>query len=235
MRRWPSNAIRALQKSRIEQNVNQGEQDSNNNVKIKGLNMKLLSNTNSKLKADGILGFGLPPVKTCPGADACLRFCYGCKGFYQRFKKSIAASQNRRLDATHQDDFVQVITAELQAKRKKLTAVRIHDTGDFYSQVYFDDWCEIARLNPDVLFYAYTKSLHLDFTNRPANLKLIGSVGGRWDTALAAMWIKGFIDSIAMIYEPSEKMSACHVNVSDSDAQAVYAVKNRYLIGIYKH
>jgi hypothetical protein len=196
---------------------------------------KLLSNTNSKLKADGILGFGLPPVKTCPGAGECLRFCYGCKGTYKVFKKTISEAQNRRLEATKDMFFFANITSELQSMKKKPTAVRIHDTGDFYSQEYFNKWCDVASSNPDVLFYAYTKSLHLDFSKRPANLKLIGSIGGKWDNKLHQMWLNNSIDSVATIYEVGVDMHPHTVNVSESDAYAIHAVKNKLLIGIYKH
>lgn len=196
---------------------------------------KLLSNSNSKLKADGILGFGLPPVKTCPGAGDCLKFCYGCKGMYKVFKKTIDQAQNRRLEATKDMFFFANLTTELQSMKKKPLAVRIHDTGDFYSQEYFDKWCDVAASNPDTLFYAYTKSLHLDFSKRPSNLKLIGSVGGKYDLQLMYAYTRNLIDSIARIFEPGEAMPTTHVNVSDSDAQAVFAVKHRYLIGIYKH
>jgi hypothetical protein len=197
--------------------------------------MKLLSNSNSKLRKDGILGFGLPPVMTCPGAGECRKFCYGCKGLYQIFKDNITACQNRKLKATKDMFFFATITAELKAKRVKPIAVRIHDTGDFYNQEYFDKWVDVANSNPDILFYAYTKSLHLNFSKRPSNLKLIGSVGGKWDDRLTAMWVKCEIDSVARIFEIGEDIPATHVNVSDSDAMAIYAVKNRYLIGIYKH
>ena len=37
--------------------------------------------------------------------------------------------------------------------------VRVHDSGDFFSQEYFDAWLEVARGRPRTRFYAYTKSL----------------------------------------------------------------------------
>ena len=196
---------------------------------------KLLSKTNSKLKVDGILSFGLPPVKTCPAAGECLKFCYGCKGMYKVFKKTIEQAQNRRLEATKDMFFFATLNSELRSMKKRPTAIRIHDTGDFYSQEYFDKWVDVASSNPDILFYAYTKSLHLDFSKRPSNLKLIGSVGGKYDSKLTYMFTRHQIDSIARIFEVGEPMTPCHVNVSESDSQAIFAVKNRYLIGIYKH
>ena len=41
----------------------------------------------------------------------------------------------------------------------KATCVRIHVGGDFKTQAYFDTWLEVAKRNPNILFYAYTKSL----------------------------------------------------------------------------
>ena len=41
----------------------------------------------------------------------------------------------------------------------KATCVRIHVGGDFKTQAYFDAWLEVAKRNPNILFYAYTKSL----------------------------------------------------------------------------
>ncbi len=63
-------------------------------------------------------------------------------------------------------------------------AVRIHMSGDFYSQDYFDMWLEICKENPDVEFWAYTKSLvywvrRLD--SIPDNLILTASRGGKFD------------------------------------------------------
>jgi len=62
--------------------------------------------------------------------------------------------------------------------------VRIHIGGDFFNQIYFDAWIEIAKRNPGTIYYAYTKSLHLwvaRLTEIPDNFRLTASRGGRWD------------------------------------------------------
>ena len=62
--------------------------------------------------------------------------------------------------------------------------MRIHVSGDFFTQSYFDAWCVVAEDNPDVLFYAYTKSLHfwvISLGYLPENLVLTASVGGKYD------------------------------------------------------
>lgn len=62
--------------------------------------------------------------------------------------------------------------------------VRVHVGGDFFSQAYFDAWALACRERPDVLAYAYTKSLPLwvaRVDRLPENLVLTASEGGKWD------------------------------------------------------
>jgi len=62
--------------------------------------------------------------------------------------------------------------------------VRIHVAGDFFNEKYFRAWMMVARLNPTVLFYAYTKSLDYWLRNKsfiPRNMILTASRGGRLD------------------------------------------------------
>lgn len=60
-------------------------------------------------------------------------------------------------------------------------AVRIHSSGDFFNQEYFDLWCWIAKQNPTVEFWAFTKSIQY-VVNRlgviPDNLTITASFGG---------------------------------------------------------
>lgn len=62
--------------------------------------------------------------------------------------------------------------------------VRIHVAGDFISEKYFVAWLIVAANNPNILFYAYTKSLPYWINNRkfvPENMVLTASRGGRRD------------------------------------------------------
>jgi hypothetical protein len=72
---------------------------------------------------------------------------------------------------------------------KKAKWVRIHVSGDFYSQAYFNAWLCVAVANPKVLFYAYTKSLPF-WVNKlgfiPNNFVLTASVGGKHDLLIHA-------------------------------------------------
>ena len=64
------------------------------------------------------------------------------------------------------------------------TAIRIHASGDFFNQKYFDMWVDIAKENPKIEMWAYTKSIRY-WVNRlseiPNNLILTASYGGKED------------------------------------------------------
>ena len=117
---------------------------------------------------------------TCPQAGACKSVCYARAG---RF--AMPDSIGMRVDnlwSTLRPDFVDRLTESSVAS--KATHVRIHDSGDFYSQSYVDAWVNIAKALPDVVFYAYTKSLDLEYSAAPGNLRIVQSEGGKLDAQI---------------------------------------------------
>lgn len=69
---------------------------------------------------------------------------------------------------------------------KKAGIVRIHVGGDFQTKAYFHAWLLAAKQKPDVLFYAYTKSLPFWVWAKendliPQNFLLTASYGGYKD------------------------------------------------------
>ena len=145
---------------------------------------KYYLNQNSKLKEENIYKFSLPVLITCIMAGICKAFCYARHGFYAIFKKSIAKSHKRNLDFSKTKFFVNSISQEI--KKRKIKTLRIHDSGDFYSQVYVNKWFRIAKQNTHTFFYCYTKSLHLDFSKFDSlfNTKVIQSFGGKLDNLI---------------------------------------------------
>ncbi len=155
----------------------------------------LLGTGNTKLKKTAkefdvkIFNFSIPAGNdkasgkiTCPFAGSCLSLCYAKKGMY-RFG-NVERALSKRYEASKQENFVDRITWELsRVKKDKQIYVRIHDSGDFYSPTYFAKWLEIARLNPSVRFYAYTKSHSFIRGNFaiPENMDLIFSLGSTRD------------------------------------------------------
>ena len=155
-----------------------------------------------------IATFSLPAGRTCPGADQCKSKVVIVNG-NQKVKdgpntkfRCFAASNEARyrnvyearlhnleaLKGKSMKSMVKLITDSLPKKAKY---VRVHVSGDFFSQTYFDSWLEVARQNPDVTFYAYTKSLPfwvarfqlVDLV--PSNFVLTASLGGRHDALVA--------------------------------------------------
>lgn len=154
-----------------------------------------LSTNNSKLvKTSGkgeykILSFGIPAdydaiimgerINTCPGAQACRGVCYAKAGFY--IMESVVNAKRNNLRASVLPSFVSDMVAEIN-RRRTYNTIRVHDAGDFFNQEYYNKWCDIARALPGHTFYAYTKALHLDiWSNKPQNLRIIQSLGGKYD------------------------------------------------------
>jgi len=81
------------------------------------------------------------------------------------------------------EDMVKLINGSLP---ENAGIVRIHVAGDFFSLPYMHAWYTVAALNPNVLFYAYTKSLRYwvgGINELPIlhNFVLTASYGGRDD------------------------------------------------------
>ena len=76
------------------------------------------------------------------------------------------------------------------------TIIRVHVGGDFFNEKYFQAWQQVARLNPDKIFYAYTKSIPYWINNLdliPGNFILNASYGGRSDYLIDQYKLKSAI------------------------------------------
>lgn len=190
-----------------------------------------LSDGNTKLKKSGIVSFNLIPITHCPLAGSCKAFCYATVG-----QQAFASGVKRRaaaFKATLAPDFVQQMHAEIQRWKKKIKAIRVHDSGDFYSMDYLKAWLEIARLNPDVKFYAYSKSLPFihkayDLGLVPSNFRLIQSVGG-----LADSRIRQDLPHARIFSTLDELTEAGYADASETDD--VSAFSDTLFVGLVVH
>lgn len=134
--------------------------------------MAIFSIGNRKLPKS-IAIFNLPRLITCPNrTPLCEQICYAKKAERGCFPKCLP-QRMRNLFLSHKFDFVDVIIGELnQIPQNK---VRIHESGDFYSQKYLDNWIKIINNFPEKVFVAYSKS-KLDFSKKPDNFILFFSV-----------------------------------------------------------
>lgn len=182
-----------------------------------------------------VVGFGLPADhtfldanlverNTCPGALACRAVCFAKQGRYNM--PNVKGARTFNLSFSQSDGFVAGIIADL-GRMRKVDTVRVHDSGDFYSQEYFDKWCEIARAMPHLTFYAYTKSLHLDIDGAPENFRVTQSLGGKYDASvdLSRPHSRIFADDDARI-------AAGYIDGNVSDAPAIQGLVQ---IGLVYH
>lgn len=80
-----------------------------------------------------------------------------------------------------------LIDASIPRRNGKTSLVRFHQSGDFFSQAYFDAWLLVARQNPGLVFYGYTKALGFwvkRLGDIPVNFHLVASRGGSQDALI---------------------------------------------------
>lgn len=102
--------------------------------------------------------------------------------------------------------------------KEKFKVIRLHVAGDFFNQKYFDAWIEVAKNNPDRVFYAYTKSLQY-WVNRlgqiPTNLKLTASKGGKLDHMISEYNLK-----FAQVVYSEQEAKNLNLEIDHDDSHA---------------
>jgi hypothetical protein len=200
------------------------------NATKKDKTMTKLFTRNSKLKKAEhyTVNFGIPALKTCPEADKCKSFCYANKGAYSW--PIVKAAYEYRYQVSKQNDFIQVAIDAL-SKMRKLSHVRIHDSGDFYNKEYLYKWYEIARNMPSKTFYAYTKRVKLIKDNmalKPKNMIIIYSLGGSQDNLIDLE-----NDRHSKIFNSIEELkNAGYIDTSKNDSNAI---KENKKVGLVIH
>ncbi len=171
-----------------------------------------LAKGNAKLPKSTMI-FGLPAGKTCPGAQDCKsqvqlvpetgrytvvdgpesKFrCYAATAelIYKAVREAREHNYQALLPLVQRKDIngmVELILRSMHAKGMKgVTAVRVHDSGDYETFSYFVAWMQVATAFPDVKFYSYTKSLpHVVRGKKegiiPPNFYFTASKGGKFD------------------------------------------------------
>lgn len=161
---------------------------------------------------------------TCEGALACRGVCYAKQGAY--VFPVVRKARMRNLKMSLRKNFVSKIVADL-LRMRKVNTVRLHDAGDFYSQEYLEKWFAIAEALPHITFYAYTKSLHLDFKRCPKNLRITQSLGGKFD-------------KLVKLGKPHSRIFASHkarmaAGYKDGNRSDIPAIEGVVKIGLVYH
>jgi len=166
--------------------------------------MLSFSKGNDKLDKHTLI-FNLPAGTTCPGANQCLSMvridsngkrkiwdgpqtefrCFAASSEVQYTKVYEARQRNLQAirEALQEGNCAGLINTELrQNLTKSITKVRIHESGDFFSAEYLLAWLLVARANPSIKFYCYSKNLPLFVgLNLPENFYFTASYGGKFD------------------------------------------------------
>lgn len=149
---------------------------------------------------------------TCPGAKDCLakvvprsddatRFTIkdgkNCKFRCFSASQEVVFSSTRKKRARNTAT-LKALRSRSQIKRLILNSlptntgvVRYHVSGDFYKRSYLQGAIDAAKERPDILFYAYTKSLHfLEGVDLPANFLMTASRGGKYDHLIKGLKLR---------------------------------------------
>ena len=201
--------------------------------------MELLTQ-NTKLKSTSkemnkrVFNFGITAYKSmsgkliCPFAKDCVKFCYAQKGAYSW--SNVKPAFEKRYEITKTDNFIDLMNSEI--KKKKVDFLRIHDSGDFYSKAYIQKWFTIANDNPNVKFYAYTKSFILfQGLTIPDNLDIIFSEGGKHDNLINTK-----VDRHARIFDNKQELiKQGYIDASKNDLMATKFFNKSNKVGLIFH
>ena len=195
---------------------------------------------NAKLKKTSkqmgvrVFNFGIPAYKTksgkvtCPFAGGCVKFCYAQKGAY--IWSNVVNAYEKRYLISKQHDFAEIMTEEII--KKKAEYVRVHDSGDFYSRDYTKKWIKIAKMNPDVKFYAYTNSVEMIKNLKfPDNWDIIFSDSGKQSHLID----KDKDRHTKIFHSHKELISMKYTDCSENDLYATKWFNKDNKIGLIKH
>lgn len=184
---------------------------------------------------------------SCPGAKDCLSRAVPRDDDSTRFTildgpacqfRCFSASQEVQYTATralrrHNFDCIRKMRGWEQCRDLLLASLppnigvlRFHVAGDFFKLAYLQGAIAVARLRPDVLFYAYTKSLRfieraLPMWNaglgilHPNNFLLTASRGGKYDHVIHNL---GLREAVVVYSEAEAEEKGLPIDHSDEHA-----------------
>ena len=213
-------------------------------------NLLKFGNPNDKLKkmvkrlGVTLKTFTLPAGHTCPGAKDCLSradrvtgkikdgpdtefrcFAASAEAVYPSLRNMVWHNFELIKDALKNgvDDLANLICESLP---KKFDVLRVHVGGDYFSEKYLQAWIEVAKRNPDKVFYSYSKSLH--FMKKyalPSNLVLTASRGGKYDELID---LHGWKEAL-VVYSEQEAIDK-GLEIDHDDSHAAYGDDNFALL-----
>ena len=204
-------------------------------------NLLKFGNPNAKLKAlakklgKKLITFSLPSGWTCPAAKDCLSkanrqtgkitdgkdtefrcFQASAEAVYPSLREMVWYNLDS-IKATLKNGVDALADLICESLPKKFDVVRVHVGGDYFSVKYLEAWIEVAKRNPEKVFYSYSKSLHFfkQFA-LPENLILTASRGGKYDDLIDEQAWKE-----AVVVYSEEEAAAKGLEIDHDDSHAL--------------
>ena len=127
----------------------------------------------------------------------------------------------------HKDNYIDMTELILNSLPVNADYIRVHVGGDFFNKNYMLAWYLVAKLNPNIKFYAYTKSIKWmsDLEHhRPNNFSMIASYGSKEDALIDELNLK----SANVVFHPSE-------TTKPIDKNEYYAINDKGSFSLLLH
>ena len=191
---------------------------------------------NAKL-AKSIATFSLPAGYSCPFAKDCLSMADRITGKiidgqhcqYRCFSASsectypgVRKSRWENFDILKSTNSIGELGKVIQFSiPQNIAFVRIHVSGDFFTEKYFLAWLNVALNNPQVVFYGYTKAIPFLVKykkNIPPNFRFTASLGGTCDNLI----VKHKLRSAEVVFSVKEaEDKGLEIDHDDSHAYSI--------------
>lgn len=163
---------------------------------------------------NNVMVWNIPTLVTCPGASEwCKSVCYNGDDRPGVFHEDKWRSN---LKSFNEDpaSLGERLRTQLDASEHPL-AIRIHSSGDFFSKDYIDFWSQLVDDNPDVSFWAYTRSWVTPQLREPLerlrakeNIQLFAS----WDSTMPSPpddWRVSYVQDPEFPITPPSDVTSC--------------------------
>ena len=202
------------------------------------MNLLKLSKGNAKLSKDTLI-LSISAGITCPGSNNCKAWVTlkDNKRILNRGPESMftcfAASEelrypnvfkSRRYNYNLINSYVikkdingltHLINESIQANKKNIKKFRIHESGDFFNIIYLKAFINVARLNKDIKFYCYSKSLDLFMkVFLPDNFYMVASYGGKFDYLID----QGYFTKYSKVVFSEEEAKKLNLKIDKDDS-----------------
>jgi ferredoxin len=152
--------------------------------------------------------FGLPAVKSCPGATygpkGCVDVCYADAIKYPSVLNLLQHNYDLLLSSSSPSDLLTEMVWDYRSEHDKHIpgapyAFRIHWSGDYYDEPYAHAWRAVMEEHEAVTFWSYTRSLFvaeilsglpnhaLYLSSDPVNQAEVLEIAGKYRLPIAAL------------------------------------------------